>query len=116
MYDAHYNLANLLMELRRYSQAVHHYKLALEIKPDLEKARAGLEAAQKALEGETRILSGTDTPNPPPLRKVPGNASSIPSAMGRCSCACIRPASKPNLSAATIAFIWKKNCSHLWKN
>lgn len=66
MYDAHYNLANLLMELRRYAQAAHHYKLALEIKPDLEKARLGLQAAEKALQEDTRILVGTDTAHPAP--------------------------------------------------
>ncbi|GBD37314.1 Lipopolysaccharide assembly protein B [bacterium HR36] len=74
MYDAHYNLANLLMELRRFAQAAHHYKLALEIKPDLEKARIGLEAAEKALHEETRILAGTDTAHPSRTEASPAEA------------------------------------------
>lgn len=57
MYDAHYNLGNIFLEKEQYTLAIAHYRQALEIRPNWEKGRAALEAAQAtqkaAEEGES---------------------------------------------------------------
>jgi tetratricopeptide (TPR) repeat protein len=53
MADAHYNLANLLLDMGRFSQAIAHYKQAMEVSPNFEKARLGLQQAEAALKAES---------------------------------------------------------------
>lgn len=48
MYDAHYNLGNIFLEKEQHALAIAHYKQALEIRPNWEKGRNALEAAQTA--------------------------------------------------------------------
>lgn len=48
MYDAHYNLGNIFFEKGQHVLAIAHYKQALEIRPNWEKGRNALEAAQQA--------------------------------------------------------------------
>jgi Flp pilus assembly protein TadD len=48
MYDAHFNLGNILLEKGQIKQAIVHYGHALEIRPNWEKGRKALEAAQAA--------------------------------------------------------------------
>src|SRR5262249_29996602 len=53
--DAHYNLANILLEKQQFNMAYAHYKQALELRPNWDKAANGLaqvEAALSALEQE----------------------------------------------------------------
>ncbi len=46
MADAHYNVGNIFYEKEQYAMAIAHYKSALEIRPNWEKARTALESAQ----------------------------------------------------------------------
>src|SRR5262249_40778375 len=48
MVDAHTNLANVFVEQGNLTQAVNHYRTALEIRPGFSRAQRGLEAAQEA--------------------------------------------------------------------
>jgi tetratricopeptide (TPR) repeat protein len=52
MPDAHYNIANVFLERGQYSLAFAHYKQALELRPNWQKASAGLTQAEAALEME----------------------------------------------------------------
>ena len=56
MVDAHYNLANLYLEMGRYKLATTHYRHVLQLQPSWDKALNGLaqaEAAQAAAEPRT---------------------------------------------------------------
>ena len=68
MLDAHYNLANALFDLGKYALAARHYKIALEINPQFEKAVAGLRDAETArrrnLHAERSNGDATEAPLP----------------------------------------------------
>ena len=49
MPDAHLNLANAYLDKGNYPSAIAHYKQSLEIRPNWEKAEAGLDQAERAL-------------------------------------------------------------------
>ena len=49
MADAHYNLANIYLEREEFSMALVHYRAAVELRPNWEKARRGVEQTQEAL-------------------------------------------------------------------
>ena len=55
MADAHFNLANLLLEHDDFAEAGVHYGQALRLRPDWREARQGLEMAEEA---------ASDTPMP----------------------------------------------------
>jgi hypothetical protein len=63
MADAHFNLANLYYEKEQLGLAVAHYRHALELKPNWEKAErclAQAEAALAAAEGVTQARPSAD--------------------------------------------------------
>lgn len=62
MADAHYNLANLYLEKGQLNLAVAHYEEALALRPRWDKAKAGLEAARRALQEE--LDETVDAPAP----------------------------------------------------
>jgi tetratricopeptide (TPR) repeat protein len=49
MVDAHYNLANVYLEQGQYGLAMAHYRQALELRPNWDKAADGLAQAEAAL-------------------------------------------------------------------
>jgi tetratricopeptide (TPR) repeat protein len=49
MVDAHHNLGNLYYETGRFQLAVTHYRTVLQLRPNWDKALAGLEQAREAL-------------------------------------------------------------------
>src|SRR5262245_6128617 len=57
MADAYLNLANVYSELHNYLQAITHYKKALDLNPNLERARRGLEKAAVRLDARKQELS-----------------------------------------------------------
>jgi tetratricopeptide (TPR) repeat protein len=62
MYDAHYNLGNIFLEKGQHALAIAHYKQSLEIRPNWEKGRNALEAAQAAKAAQ----ESADAPPPAP--------------------------------------------------
>jgi tetratricopeptide (TPR) repeat protein len=49
MAEAYQNLANVYLEMSNTQQAIVNYRRALELKPDFDRARRGLEKAQNAV-------------------------------------------------------------------
>jgi tetratricopeptide (TPR) repeat protein len=49
MPEAYQNLANVYLEMGNVQQAIANYRRALELKPDFERARRGLEKAQNSV-------------------------------------------------------------------
>ncbi|HZZ78718.1 MAG TPA: tetratricopeptide repeat protein [Gemmataceae bacterium] len=68
MYDAHYNLGNIFLEKGQHVLAIAHYKHALDIRPNWEKGRNALEAAQAA---KASLDSGDAQPEAPPAIAPP---------------------------------------------
>jgi tetratricopeptide (TPR) repeat protein len=58
MYDAHFNLGNIFMEKGNLKQAIVHYSYALDIRPNWEKGRRALEAAQVAQNEQISLEKG----------------------------------------------------------
>ena len=57
MPDAHLNLANAYLDKGQYGQAVVHYRMALDIRPNWEKAENGLAQAEAGQEA-SRVSAG----------------------------------------------------------
>jgi tetratricopeptide (TPR) repeat protein len=70
MYDAHYNLGNILMEKQQYHQAAVHYRSSLDIRPNWEKGRLALDAAQAELDAQKQDPL-TDKPAVTPAVSLP---------------------------------------------
>src|SRR5262249_4626947 len=61
MADAHYNLANILLEKQQLNMAYAHYRQALELRPNWDKAASGLAQAEAALSAQEQQTQ----PHPP---------------------------------------------------
>jgi tetratricopeptide (TPR) repeat protein len=59
MVDAHYNLGNLYLELGNFPQAATHYKHALSLRPNWDKAMAGLLQAEGAQDATQQAAEPT---------------------------------------------------------
>lgn len=57
MVEAYQNLANVYFEMENYQQAIANYKKALELCPEFDRARAGLEAAELAIQKSRGAIS-----------------------------------------------------------
>ncbi len=57
MAEAHQNLANVFVDMKNYQQAIKHYQDAIELRPDFERAKLGLEFAEKSKLEASKMIS-----------------------------------------------------------
>lgn len=71
MIDAHYNLANVYMDKKSFDLAAQRYQQVLTMRPNWDKAVAGLHAAQEALAAiEPAAVPQSANGNAPPVAEV----------------------------------------------
>jgi hypothetical protein len=73
MSDAHYNIGNIYLEKEQHGLALAHYKQALELRPNWERAVRGLEQCEAVLHRGRGMPAGPSTPPPSPAKS--GSAS-----------------------------------------
>src|SRR5205085_2622970 len=61
MADAHYNLGNVFLEKGQYPQAAAHYKQALQLRPNWDKAQVGLAEVEAHLTPAPRAPGTSDS-------------------------------------------------------